>query len=267
MSALQLCPADKYTNLMHQYIRSSLSTTVMELLGLLGLIPQNEHGVEKTIGRDILASTGILWAECDRMVALGLEGVTKIAAERVDQYHDLLKDAITELEQWDPDEDSESDTDSVASNKSKPSSARAGDTPLGRSLQDLSVSSIAALRRQTLGTLRIIRVLYPAFVKRRILTFPNIDSTAKAESLPSSSQIRSLDRVVNHTQQFTEEADEIAGALYAGDEEEVDDRLTKLAEMSKTCVEGLRMNWSGHEDEFSSWAEKWMMRLEEVRRA
>lgn len=238
----------------------------MELLSLLGLIPQNEHGVEKT-GRDILASTGVLWAECDKMVALGLEGVTKLAVERVEQYHGLLKDAIMELEQWNPDEDSESDTDSVTSHKSNPSSTYTGDTPLERPLQNLSVSSIAALRKQTLGTLRIIRVLYPALVKRRILTFPTIDSTAKAENLPSSSQIRSMDRLVNHTQHFTEETDEIAGALYAGDEEEVDDRLTKLAEMSKTCVKGLRINWSGHEDEFTSWAEKWMMRLEEVQRA
>lgn len=267
MSVLQLCPAVKYTNLMHEHIRSSLSKTMMELLSLLGLIPQNEYGVEKTLGRDILASTGVLWAECDKMVALALEGVTKLAAEKVEQYHDLLKDAIAELEQWDPDEDSESDTDSVASNKSNPSSARPRDTPLERSLQDLSASAIPALRKQTLGTLRVIRVLYPALVKRRILTFPNIDSTAKAESLPSSSQMRSLDRVVNHTQQFTEETDEIAGALYAGDEEEVDDRLTNLAEMSKTCVEGIRIDWSGHEDEFSSWAEKWMMRLEEVKKA
>lgn len=238
---------------------------MMELLSLLGLIPQNEHGIEKTIGRDILASTGVLWAECDKMVALGLEGVTKIAAERVEQYHGLLKDAIMELEQWDPDEESESDTDSVASNKSNPSSARAADAPIEQSLHNLSVSSIDVLRKQTLGTLRILRVLYPALAKRRILTFPNIESTGKAGSLPSSSQIRSLDKVVNYTQQFTEETDEIAGALYAGDEEEVDGRLTNLAEMSKTCVEGVRINWSGHEDEFTSWAEKWMMRLKEVK--
>ena len=238
----------------------------MELLSLFGSIPQNEHGVEKTMGRDTLASTGVLWAECDKMVALGLGGVTKLAAERVEQYHGLLKDAITELEHWDPDEDSESDTDSVISNKRNASSARPGDAPLECSLQDLSLSTIGALRKQTLGTLRIIRVLYPALIKRRILTFPNIDTTIAAESLPSSLQIRSLDRVVAHTQQFTEETDEIAGALYAGDEEEVGDRLTKLAEMSKTCVEGIRLSWSGDEDEFTLWAEKWMMRLDEVRR-
>ena len=266
MSALELCLADKYTSLMHQYIKSSLSRIMMELLTLLSSIPQNEHGVEKTLGRDTLASTGVLWAECDKMVALGSGGVTKVAAERVEEYHGLLKDAIAELEEWDPDEDSESDTDSLPSNKRNTSSPRPIDASLERSVRDLSLSSIAALRKQTLGTLRIIRVLYPALVKRRILTFPNINSTATAENLPSSVQIRSLDELVDHTQHFTEETDEIAGALYAGDEQEVDDRSTKLVEASKTCVDGVRLSWSGNKDEFTTWVEKWMVRLDEVRR-
>ena len=266
MSALELCPADKYTNLIHQYIQSSLSRIMMELLSLLGSIPQNEHGIEKTMGRDTLASTGVLWEECNKMVALGSGGLTKVAAERVEEYHGLLKDAIAELEQWDPeDDDSESDTDSLASNRGNPSSARPVDRSLEKSLQGLSLSSIAGLRTRTLATLRIIRVLYPALVKRRILTFPNIDSTTTAESLPSSSHIRSLDGLIDHTRHFTEETDELAGALYAGDEEEVDDRLTKLENISKICVEGLRLGWSGNEDEFTTWAEKWKARLEDVR--
>ena len=266
MTALEICSADKYTRTMRHYINSSLSKVMMELLSLLSSIPLNEHGVEKSLGRDTLASTGVLWAECDKMVALGSAGVTKVAAERVEEYHGLLKDAIAELEEWDPDEDSDSDMDSLPSNKGDTSSPRPIDGPIERSDQGLLLSSIPALRKQTLGTLRIIRVLYPALVKRRILTFPNINSTATAQNLPSSVQIRSLDKLVDHTQQFTEETDEIAGALYAGDEEEVDDRLTKLAEASKTCVEGVQLSWSGNKDEFTTWAEKWILRLDEVRR-
>ena len=240
----------------------------MELLSLLNSIP--EHGVEKTLRRDMLAFPGMLWTECDKMVALGSGGITKFAAERVEEYHGLLKDAIAELEEWDPewdpDEDSESDTDSLPSNKGNTYSPRPIDAPLERSVQNLSLSSITALRKQTLSTLRIIRVLYPALVKRRILTFPNSNSTATAEDLPSSVQIQSLNKLIDYTQRFTEETDEIAGALYAYDEEEVDDRLTKLTEASKACVEGVQLSWSGNKDEFTTWAEKWMMRLDEVTR-
>lgn len=238
----------------------------MELLSLLALIPQDERGIEMTIGRDTLASTGVLWAECDKMVALGAGGVTKLAAHRVEEYHGLLRDAIAELSEWDPDEDSESDTDSLTSDTGTTPSGPPVDASLAQSLQNLSLSPIAALRKRTLATLRIIRFLYPALVKRRILTFHDIDGTTMAEKLPPPSHIRSLDELVEYTKQFTEETDEVAGALYAGDEEEVEKRLTRLAGMSRRCAEGTRLSWSGDSDEFTCWAEKWEVRLEEVRR-
>ena len=267
MSSLELCPADKYTDLTHQYIRSSLARIMMELLGLLALIPQDEHGIEKTMGRDTLASTGVLWGECDKLVALGSGGLKNLAAGRIQEYYDLLKDAIVELEEWDPEDDAESDTDSVISDGVKNLSTRLVDASLEQSIRDPSLSPIAALRNRTLATLRIIRVLYPAIVKRRILTFHDIDRTTTTENLPSASHVRSLDALVDHTKKFTEETDEVAGALYAGAEEEVNDRLTKLAEISKTCVQRFKFSWDGNEDEFTSWAGKWMARLEEVRRA
>ena len=236
----------------------------MELFDLLALIPQDEHGIEKTVGRDTLASTGVLWGECDKMVALGAEGLTKLAAGRVEEYHGLLKDAIAELEEWDPDEDAESDADSVISDGAKGLSTRRVDTSL--SVRESSPSPMAALRIRTLATLRIIRMLYPAIVKRRILTFPRIDRTTTTVNLPSASHVRNLDALVDHTKNFTEETDEVAGGLYAGAEDEINERLTKLAEMSKTCVQGIRFSWDGNEDEFTTWAAKWMARLEEVRR-
>ncbi|KAF6233856.1 hypothetical protein HO173_008068 [Letharia columbiana] len=226
----------------------------------------DEHGIEKTGSRDILASTGVLWAECDKVVALGSGGLTRLAAERIEEFHGLLKDAIAELEEWDPDEESESDTDSLTSNKGTTSSARPVDASLEKSLQGLTLSPVAALRKRTLVILRIIRLLYPALIKRRILTFSNINSSTTSESLPTSLHIQSLDALLDHTKQFTEETDEIAGALYAGDEEEVEDRLGNLAEISKICVEEVRIDWGGNEDEFTAWAEKWKARLEEVRR-
>lgn len=44
----------------------------------------------------------MLWAECDEILALGSGGVTKVAAQRVEESHGLLKDAVAELEEWDP---------------------------------------------------------------------------------------------------------------------------------------------------------------------
>ena len=264
ISALEICPATKYTRLLHQHIRSTLLKIMMELLSLIASIPSDERGIEMSTGRNTLASTGVLWAECDKMVELASNGLVSLAAQRTDDYHGLLKDAIQELEEWDPDEDTDSDTDSLSSNKQKPGSTPTTTDNLASTLEDLSLSSITILRKRTLVTLRTVRVIYPALKKRRISTFPNITSATVPESLPTSAQIDALDSLIDQAKDFTEAADEIAGALYEGDEKQVERRLRALQESAEACAIGVKKSWKGEEDEFTGWAEKWAARLEEV---
>ena len=265
ISALEIGPANKYTRLLHQHIRSTLLKIMMELLSLIASIPSDERGIEITTGRNTLASTGVLWAECDKMVELASNGLVSLASQRTEDYHALLKDAIQELEEWDPDEDTDSDTDSLSSNKQRPVSTTTADN-LAYTLEDLSISSIATFRKRTLITLRTVRVIYPALKKRRISTFPNITSSSTPESLPTSTQIDALDSLIDQAKGFTDAADEIAGALYEGDEEQVERRLRALRESAEACAMGVKKDWKGEEDEFTGWADKWAARLEEVGR-
>ena len=238
---------------------------MMEVLSLIASIPSDEYGIEMSTGRNTLASTGVLWAECDKMVELASNGLVSLAAQRTEDYHGLLKDAIQELEEWDPDEDTDSDTDSLSSNKQKPASTPTANN-LASTLEDLSISSVAILRKRTLLTLRTVRVIYPALKKRRISTFPNITSASTFESLATSIQIDALDSLIDQAKGFTDAADEIAGALYEGDEEQVERRLRALRESAEACAIGFKKGWKGEEDEFTGWAEKWAARLEEVGR-
>ena len=238
---------------------------MMELLSLIASIPSDERGIEMSTGRTTLASTGVLWAECDKMVELASNGLVSLAVQRTEDYHGLLKDAIQELEEWDPDEDTESDTDSLSSNKQKPASIPTPDN-LASTLEDLSFSPVAILRKRTLVTLRTVRVIYPALKKRRILTFPNIANSSTLESLPTSTQIDALDSLIDQAKGFTEGADEIAGALYEGDEEQVERRLRALRESAVACATAVKNGWKSEEDEFTGWADKWSARLEEVGR-
>lgn len=61
-----------------------------------------------------------------------------------------------------------------------------------------------------------------------------------------------------------EQADEIAGALYEGDEQEVLKRLVEMREMGKGVLEGLRVDWRGQEDGFGDWVGRWVRRVEEL---
>lgn len=266
-SAFELSPPSQYTHILHQHIQSSLLKMMTGLLNLVASIPQNEHGVEK-VRQDVLASTGVIWADCDKMVQLASTGLVELAKQRVEEWHGLLKDAIEELDEWDPEEEEMdfSDTDSIPSKMPRPTSTPVSNQQsLASSLEDLSLSPIVTLRKHTLTTLRTIRLLYPALQKRRVATFPNISRQSTPETLPTSSQIDGLDSLVSYTQQWTEAADEIAGSLYEGDEQQVEKKLSALSETAKNCVRKYKMDWNGKEDEFTAWADKWVARLEELR--
>ena len=265
MSALEFCPAQKYSQLLHNHIKSSLSRIMTEMLNLLESIPQDERGIDPQ-SRGTLASTGVIWAECDKLVALANDGIISLTARKIDDFHDLLKDAIAELEEWNPESDeSESDTDSLFSNKQTPAqSEKADDLSLNTSFCDLSISPMIELQKRSLGTLRTVRLLYPALRKRRILNFPNITYSTPLEALPSSENINRLDTVIMAIQSMTEEADEIAGALYENNGSQVVKRLEAQQKRAERCAFEVKRDWRDKEDEFSVWADKWAARLNEI---
>ena len=265
MSALEFCQVEEYTQLLHNHIRSSLSKIMTELLNLIASIPQDEHGIDPQ-SRSTLASTGVLWAECDKLVTLASDGIVALAAQKAEEFHGLLKDAITELENWDPeDEDSDSDTQSTSSIGQEPAPVTDFDTPSSaHGQQILSFPTILDLRDQSLGVLRTVRLLYPALRKRRISTFTNVTKSTTLNSLPSSAMIEKLDAIMTSTQAFSEAADEVAGALYEEDRAQVLRRLGLIQNETEKCVAITKTDWRGEEDEFSEWIVKWKSRINEL---
>lgn len=258
ISALELCPSEKYSSLLHDRIKSSISRIMTELVNLIDSIPQDERGLEPQ-SRDTLASTGVLWAECDKLVTLASEGIVSLALQKAEDYHSLLKDAIEELAQWDPEEEDESDTDSLSSHKQTTRTTPPSmDTDPATSFEALTITNMVDLKERSLSTLRTIRLLYPALKKRRIATFPNINSSTPLDLLPRPTDIASLDSLMSSAQHFSEAADEIAGALYESDEERVLKRLKELMESAEKCATSSKQNWKDEDDEFSAWLNKWL---------
>ena len=273
MSALELCHPAQWTSFLQQHLRASLSHILGQYLELITSIPTDEHGIDTAAGRGVLATTGVIWESCDKLINLASTGLVSLAVQKSDSYHALIKDAIAELEEWDPNEldddsDSNSDVDSLqeqlqtthikaTTSFSNPNATNGTATP--------SSTTIPKLQSHILSHLRLLRILYPALRKRRLLTFPPLTSTTPNPSTtPSTPQLQRLDTLMHHLRQFSEEADEIAGALYDGKEEEVTTRLTGLREVAVGCVEGMKLDWGDQNDEFSEWAGKWLLRLWEL---
>ena len=265
MSALELCPANCYTHLLHNHIKSSLSRIMLEMLNLIASIPHDEYGIDPQ-SRDTLASTGVLWGECDQLVTLASDGIIPLAMKRSEDCHALLKDAIAELEDWDPNEedsDTEEDLPSSSSQRHTQTSVDQN-VSLVTTVEGLSISSPVDLRERSLKTLRTIHILYPALQKRRISTFPNITNNTKQQSLPPLKNVSELDDMVSATQRFTDFADEIAGALYEDDPLQLRQRLESLQQEGISCAERARKNWNGDDDEFTGWLDKWLSRWKDA---
>lgn len=240
-----------------------------EMRLLLDSIPIKDTKQGAKEGRSTLANTGVLLEVCEDLISLAKDGVVQLAAQKAESYHALLKDAIAELEEWDPD-DEDDDGGFGASESSESDEEQSEDTasPPTASLNAMTLTPpatpmpIRRLQTETLSTLRLVRLLYPALKKRRIQTFPPISSSATLSTLPSDVLVAALDALLNHLQDFSEAADALAGLLYGNDETGVERDLEALKRKAISCVENARLDWSGTEDEFSTWSGKWKERLE-----
>lgn len=249
MTAAELCPAAKYTNYLHRLVRASVGSSMLTLIKLLDEIPADEHGIMNSEGRDTLQYTGQLWESCDFMINLAEKGLTCYAAVKVTAYKELVEDALEELEGW-ANEVSHDGEDSFGG-------APAILVPL---MNDMSRAYV----RNVVKKLKLIALLYPPLLKRRIRRFPEINGSTSPEELPSSKQVADLDTLIAYTQLFQEETDIIAETFYTvGVGKEADIRVGIIIDYAEKALAIVAKSWDGGHDEFTTWSEKWLVKIRE----
>ncbi|KAL9008834.1 MAG: hypothetical protein Q9173_006083, partial [Seirophora scorigena] len=290
LSVWELCDARLYSRILREELRVLLRDAAAGLLALTELIPQLEaqggrgKELEERQREEILQTTGQVWRVCGRMIAVAGMGIAGVAAEKVDAWRALVEDAVEEIEGWDPDEEEEEEEGnsfgsdpSSPPNEQKKSAAVGGDninslangkehtdTPAPLLLDALHMHDTHALKAHALKPLKLLRMLYPALRKRRVSPFPPFSGTSDTASLPPETKIKTLDQLLAHLQAFSEETDEVAGSLYGGDAREIERRLRGLRGRAERCVDAVRLDWRGGEDEFSAWSGKWVARMRET---
>lgn len=245
MTAAELCPAARYTNYLHGLVRAGVSSSMLTLVKLLDEIPVDEHGIKDNEGRDTLQYTGQLWESCDFMTNIAEKGLTSYAAVKVTEYKELVEDALEELEEWISGvSNDEEDTFGIP----------------GISLNDTARSYV----KNVVKKLRLIGLLYPPLLKRRIRRFPEINGSTTPEQLPNSKQVVGLDTLITYTQLFHEETDSIAETLYmVGMGKEADIKVGIIIDLAKKALALVTKNWDGENDEFTAWSEKWLVKIDE----
>ncbi|KAI4097936.1 MAG: hypothetical protein L6R37_006754 [Teloschistes peruensis] len=278
MAANELCQPQSYSHILHKEVRTQLGDLVEGLIGLICHIPKDEKWIRSLHAQreEILQGTGHVWQTCDRLIKVAGMGIVGLAVEKAEAYHALVKDAVEELEEWDPDQedinpfggssDSGSNSDGKEpilavvnggmANKGKPENE-----PLA--MDSLQITDMHAVKGSTLKTLKLIRMIYPAVLKRRISKFPPFTRTSSISSLPLPAQIEILNQLMQDLRQFSEETDEIAAAIYGRDSADVERKIKVLKLLAARSIGGVKSDWANKEDEFSVWSMKWIERINE----
>lgn len=277
-AALLLTPSE-YTRAFTSEARVLAKTCLKEFSTLVEEVQRlaNRHDAGDFTGnqelpaadKDVVTSrTGRVWDACDTVIDLVAKGVVGFVAGRVQQWHDLIKDAISELEEWDPEDDTDFD-DLLGSDQDDDDDNDEDDYEDKEPTQE-EKNQIDALHKQKKSTLRVIKPIaqiYPAIVSNRLKK-----GGLTVSSSSSNSQIQKLESLSSDLQSIPGHVDEAAGSLYEGSVPDSVRYLRLAKTTAERAVQLVSLPWRGEnesnaeekEDKFTVWSRTWMKVMADV---
>ncbi|KAK5102464.1 hypothetical protein LTR70_000320 [Exophiala xenobiotica] len=216
-AALLVTPAN-FTDSFAQEIVRLARGTILELRSLLELVERRaKDGKPKSEPRkedkqNITEATGRVWESCDAIVKFSSDGVPGFVVKKAEQWLALMKDAVQELQEWDPEEDVDEDIFGDVGSDDED-----GDK-LTEKTKDSDQATIAAgVKEQALKVLSRIPQSIHVVVKQRLAKMPAALRSGEQEL--SSEQRVILNNVTRDVRLISECIDESAEAMYMGDPE------------------------------------------------
>lgn len=265
-SAIQSCTATKYTEAMSTELQWRARKVFIEFGTLVKAIPLDgkilsedaKNGTGKVGGKGSLTSTGVVWEACDGVAALKRLGVAGLVIKKAEEYRDLLKDALEELQEWG---EEEGDEDESSGENSEVDDAQAAvDNLFGfqRHIPSEDPEKIRPRLESSQKRLRLVITMYTAIIKRRFKTLPHLPlpelpSELKEKSNEDPGIVTCLDEVLEVLKKIPDITDELASAFYELDGEEIDKRMDECFFKGFAAAELLLRNWEGQKDEFTTW--------------
>ncbi|CAG8983679.1 hypothetical protein HYALB_00004111 [Hymenoscyphus albidus] len=276
-SAVELCSAEKYTSAASKELRYRANKVFTELGSLVKKIPLDGQVLSSDQknggGKGSLASTGLVWDACDAVLELKTLGVAGLMIKRAEEYRDLVKDALEELQEWgaeesDDGEDEASDVDDAEKDAIENSAQDALDEMFAshHHIPSDDPEKVRPRLESTQKRLRLIVLMYDAVMKRRLKTLPAIPHPQLPPELKEKSGgdpgiVSCLDKVLAVFSSVPDITDELANAFYELDGVAIDKRMDECFFKAFTAAELLLQNWEGKEDEFTIWARKFQIAM------
>ncbi|KAK3331876.1 hypothetical protein B0T19DRAFT_87859 [Cercophora scortea] len=285
-SAVQLCTAERYTQTIQRDLAWRIGRILREFKELLTRIPtdgkilsdeRKNASVGAAAGKGSLATTGVLWAACDDLVAFCNRGFAGNLVQKVEQFRDTLKDVMEELKEWgeetaDDDADEDDDDDGSDDDEVNQVAGSMASTHIlsshdqDQAMVDEFMNSEQFIPRDDpdrirprlescLKRLRLVTLFYQATIKRRLKPLPRLPSSHDS-TVPSR-----LDEIMSLLGNIPERFGNLALAFYELEPTEIDRLMDQCFFDVFAGSELLVKPWSGDKDEFTDWALKFQVEI------
>ena len=208
VTAALLVTPEKFTLAYYKEALLLVKAVIGDLKSLAEVVRIRGHESEKS--RDatehesklVTECTGKVWEGCDELSRLANSGAAGFVASKAREYLELVRDAVKELEDWEPDADDENDG---AFGDSEDSEDERGNYENKGSEE----AKLLAHKETTLEVLRRIPMCMHVALKYRL------EKGTWDES--GSTQAQLLDEVLSKHRSISETVDEAVGTLQEGD--------------------------------------------------
>lgn len=276
VTATLLITPNEYTNAFHAEAQSLSKTILKELSSLVGDVQivagkkdqaksdgQKESELSQPEKNAITVATGRVWDSCDSLSDVSAKGVVGFVIRRVEEWRDLVKDAVKEIEEWDPDEDDGDFFEEFMGENGVEGGGGSGSEESDGEKED--TAALHAHKKSTLRVLKPVAQVFPAISTNRLKNAGDVPSSSVAG-------IGKLESLLLDLQCIPEYIDEVAGALYEADLEKSDQYLQKAKSSATKAIDTVALPWSAAanggaqdtQDNFAVWSKAWLKVMEEV---
>ncbi|KAH8170285.1 grap2 and cyclin-D-interacting domain-containing protein [Sarocladium implicatum] len=254
-TAVELCAPGFYTHALQQELLWRSQGVYTGLLDFLQKIPRDGKvltgGAKEgsaADGKGSLASTGILWSACDKVIELATQGLRGFYVHKIGEWKDTLEDIADELKEWGDEEDNEASDDDTDDAESDAQDIVNDFMDSHGTIPKDDPDGLRPRLESTLRRLRLAVILCMAVDKRRMKKLPT--------DTPGKDVIARLNIAVDKLRQLPDDFGDLAAALYDLDPEEVDEAIEKCCSNAVAIGETLNLDWNGASDEFTEWMTK-----------
>ena len=219
----------KYTASFSAEVSSIINATLRDLHTLISCVEKrSRHGdpkdpLDEQQKSSVTEAVGRVWESCDELVALANGGIGAFVVKRAEMWLGLIKDAVEELQDWDPEEDG---VDGLFGEDALQDENERGDAGEDAGAAEKAKASAMKVLTRVPQSIHVV-------VKQRLRKLkwdpdgkdlsgekPNnlrAPSASDLEEGPLEEQGALVDQVLKELKQVSESIDETAEALYMGE--------------------------------------------------